>query len=275
MLGKSFPSVRTHRSWIITLTTLFVCYAAVILRTLGRSDIQPRLWVYLLLELICLVSFILMLRQPISWQSGQHIYFAFQTLLVLILVLLNPIFDFVAVLFVVLSFEAALVFPRLILFRWVAILILLTIIPLTAAQGWYGLALSLTPIAACIIFPAHVLVDNEIETGLRNSQYLLDELQDTNQKLTAFASQVEELSIIQEHDRLAQELHDRVSQNLQSILRINRTARLMLDRDVDQLGPQLAILQNLAQSSLEQMRSLISSLRLAEKEAAERLTPNS
>lgn len=258
---KPFSSVVARRSWIITLSAIYICYTAVVLRTLARPDVQSRLWVYLVGELIYLVLFTLMLRHPIPWQPGQHIYFAFQTLLVLILLLLNPIFDFITVLFVILTFEAAIVFPRQVLGLWVAILIFLIIIPLTVAQGMYGFALSLTPIAVAIIFPTYVLVNQEMETGLRTSKVLVDELQDTNQQLTAYAAQVEELAIMQEHNRLAQELHVSVSLTIHSIIQFNQDARLMLDRDPDQLGSQLDELQKLAQSSLEQMRSLIASLR--------------
>jgi signal transduction histidine kinase len=273
MFGRRFPSVAAHRAWIVTLVAVYVVYAAEVLRTIARPDVQTRLPVYLGIEFICLVLFTLMLWHPIGRQIGQHLYFTFQTLLVLYLLLLNPRFDFITVLFVILSFEAALVFPRRIWVWWVVILIALTIIPLTAAQGLYGLALSLTPLAACIIFPAYVSVSQELETGLRASQALLDELQSANRQLIAYAGQVEELSIIQEHNRLARELHDSVSQTLHDIIRLNQTARLVLERDPDHLSSELGQLQILAQSSLEQMRGLIASLRPANNGTAERPKP--
>jgi signal transduction histidine kinase len=273
MLKKSFPSAAIHRAWIITLAAVFITYVAVVLRTLARGDIQALLPVYLVLELIYLVLLILMLWHPIAWQPGRYIYFVVQTLLVLYLLLVHPQFDFVAVLFVILAFEAALVFPRRVLAWLVGILILLTFIPLTISQGMYGVALSLMPIAICIVYPAYVLVTQDYEAGLHASQALVDELKIANKQLTAYAAQVEELSIIQEHNRLAHELHDSVSQTIQSILEGNRIARQMLEENPDQLNSQLDQLQCLTQSSLEQMRSLIASLRPSDDRPSEQSTP--
>ncbi len=253
-----FPN---HRTRIISLVVFFICYAAVIIRTLARPDIQSRLVVYLALELVSLVLLTVTLWRPVRWETGLHLVFAIQTLIILVTLLLNPKFDFIAVLYVPLSFEAALVFPGPTRWRWVGVLILLIGIPLIASQGMYGLALSLMPITACVLFPAFVSVNQERESGLQASQALLDELQVTNNQLTAYAAQVEELSIIQEHNRLARQLQDSVSQTINTIIRLNRAARLSLDDDPGQLESQLEQLQALAQNSLEQMRALIASLR--------------
>jgi signal transduction histidine kinase len=183
--------------------------------------------------------------------------------------------DFIAVLFVTLSYEAALVFPGIVRWRWVVVLIVLIGLPLIASQGMYGLALSLMPITACILFPAYVSVNQERENGLRASQALLVELQVTNHQLTTYTAQVEELSIIQEHNRLARQLHDSVSQTINSIIHLNQAAHVTLEHDPGQLDSQLEQLQVLTQSSLEQMRGLIASLRPPENRSAERPTPYS
>jgi signal transduction histidine kinase len=272
LLRKSYPSLFIKRTWTITLAVVYIIYAAVFLRTLARSDIQFRLPVYLLIEIICLVLFTLMLWRTISWSLGQHLYFGFQTLLILFLLLLNPKFDFIVVLFVLLSLEAILVFPRPIWRWWIAILILLIFLPLTVSQGMYGLALSLTPIASSIIFVAYVSVNQDIEASLHASRILFEELQTANHQLSSYAAQVEELSIIQEHNRIAREFHGSVSKTLDSIIQHNTTARQMLESNSDQLDFQLDLLQKLTQSSLEQMRELITSLRPTEKESAEQTT---
>ncbi len=272
MPRNSFPSLRTNRTGLIALAVVYICYIAVILRTLARPEIKSQLPVYLALEFVSLVLFTLMLWRPIGRQIWQHLFLALQTLLVLILLLLYPTFDFIAVLFVTLSYEAAFVFPGTVRWRWVVVLIVLIGIPLIASQGMYGLALSLTPITACILFPAYVSVNQEIENGLRASKALLDELQVTNHQLTTYAAQVEELSIIQEHNRLARQLHDSVSQTINSIIQLNQVAHVTLEQDPGQLESQLEQLQTLAQSSLEQMRGLIASLRPANNGSAERTT---
>jgi signal transduction histidine kinase len=273
MLRRSFQLAAVRQAWIISLIAVFISYAAVVLRTLGREDLQALLPVYLILELIYLVLLILVLWHPIRWQPGKYIYFVVHTLLVMCLLLANPRFDFVSVLFVILAFEAALLFTRRVLAWWVGILILLTFIPLTISQGIYGVSLSIMPMAIIIVYPASVLATQDYETGLRANQALLDELKTANKQLTAYAAQVEELSIIQEHDRLALELHDSVSHSIQIILECNHTARQLLEEVPDQLNDQLGLLQNLTQSSLEQMRSLIASLRPSDNKSPKQSTP--
>ncbi len=264
-----FPINRTR---IISMMVVNLCSTAVIIRTLARPDIQSRLSLYLALELVSLALLTLVLWHPIRWKTGVHLVFAIQTLIVLVTLLLNPKFDFVAVLFVTLAFEAAWVFPGPIRWRWVVVLIVLTGLPLIASQGMYGLALSVTPIAACIIFPAFVSLNQEIVSGLRTNQSLLDQLQEANQQLSAYASQLEELSIIQEHDWLSGQLQGSVSKSINRIIQLNHAAKIILENDPDQTDSQLVELQTLAQGSLEQMRGLIARLRPPENGSIERPT---
>jgi signal transduction histidine kinase len=79
--------------------------------------------------------------------------------------------------------------------------------------------------------------------------------------LTVYTSQVEELSTIQERNRLVRELHDSVSQTIFSISLHSHSARLMQERDSEHLRSQLEQLRSLTESSLEEMRGLIASLR--------------
>ena len=113
----------------------------------------------------------------------------------------------------------------------------------------------------------------EIEAGQHKRQALLVELQEANRQLSDYASQVEELSTIQERNRLARELHDSVSQTMFSIGLHSRSARILLERDPDRLRPQLEQLQTLAQNALAGMRSLIADLRPQDNEGGKQPTP--
>jgi signal transduction histidine kinase len=93
-----------------------------------------------------------------------------------------------------------------------------------------------------------------------------------HERLTVYAGQVEELSAIQERNRLARELHDSVSQTIFSTRLHCRSARILLERDPGQASLQLEQLQSLTQSSLEQMRDLITSLWVTENDPAEHPT---
>jgi signal transduction histidine kinase len=256
------PSWPISRPGKIVLAAVYLFYTAVVIRTLALEVIRPRLPIYLALEFLYLALFTLVLWRPSRRPEWQHLYFVFQSMLVLVLLSLRAQFDFIVVLFVLLSFQAALVFPNLTRWIWVAILTLLTGVPLMAVLGIArGLAVALLPMTVAIVFPAYVTVTQEIEMALRRRQTLLAELREANQQLASYTSQVEELSAIQERNRLARELHDSVSQTIFSISLHTRATQILLERNPERLRPQLERLQALTQSALEEMRSLISSLR--------------
>ncbi len=245
---------------------------AIVIRSLLRAEIRPVLPVYLATELFILILYTLAMWRPIRWRVGQPLYFIFLSALVLALYLLVPKFDSISLLYIPFSFQAALVFPGRTRWLWAAIFALLTGIPLTVALGVFGLAVSLVTITINLVYPAYISVSQESENELLTSQALVDELQTANQRLTVYAGQVEELSAIQERNRLARELHDSVSQTIFSIRLHCRSARILLERDPGQSVLQMERLQSLTQSSLEQMRDLITSLWVTEKDPAEHPT---
>ena len=266
MIRDKPPSLPLSRPGPIVLTAAYFFYVTVILRTLAERDLlSSQLPLYLALEFLFGVLFTLALWRPIRRSGWQHLYFIFQSLLALFLLTPYPQLDFFNVLLVLLSFQAALIFRSWVRLAWVVILLLLIIFPLVALLGVYGLALSLLPAAVAIIFPAYVVITEEIEDGQRKRQVLLAQLQEANWQLTAYGGQVEELSAIQERNRLARELHDSVSQTMFSISLHSQAARILLERDPDRLRPELEQLQVLTQNSLAEMRSLIAELRPQEK----------
>ena len=267
------PSTPVSRPTPIVLAAVCFFYVTVVLRTLAESDfLAAWLAAYLGLEFLFGVLFTLVLWRPIHRGPWLHLYFVFQSLLALFLLVLHPTLDFTNILLVLLCIQAALVFPGLRCWVWVAVLLLLIVLSLTILLGWYGLALSLLPAAVAIVLPAYVAITREIEAGQQQRQVLLAELQEANRRLTAYAGQVEELSAVQERNRLARELHDSVSQTMFSISLHSRSARILLERDPDRLGAQLQQLRILTQSALEEMRSLIADLRPHEKDSGEQPT---
>jgi len=256
------PIPNIPRPGKLPLAAVYLIYTAVVIRTIANPFIQTRLPIYLLMEFLYVALFTLVLWRPPHRPVWQHLYFICQALLVIILFSLRPKFDFIVILFVLLSFQATLVFPGRVRWLWVAILTLLIGIPLVIALGVIpGLALALMPITIGIVFPAYVSVTQEIEAGLRNSQALLAKLQESNQQLTASVEQVEELSAIQERNRLARELHDSVSQTIFSISLHSRATQILLERSPDQVRSELEVLQRLTQNALGEMRGLIAHLR--------------
>ena len=76
-----------------------------------------------------------------------------------------------------------------------------------------------------------------------------------------------ELSVVEERNRLARDLHDSVTQTLFSVVLTAEAVSTLIDRDVDRAKEELAHLQELSRDAWQEMRSLIFELRSAELEA--------
>jgi signal transduction histidine kinase len=76
-----------------------------------------------------------------------------------------------------------------------------------------------------------------------------------------------ELSIVEERNRLARELHDSVTQKLFGVTLTAESASTVIERDPAEARQQLQRLQQLAREAMEELRSLIFELRPPEVEA--------
>ena len=250
----------------IGIVAICLVFAAVVARTLAVESIKPFLAEYLRLELIYLILFTALLIKPGIPTWLVHIYFFLQSALVLYMLSFWPEFDFVILLFLLLSFQASLLFTGRMRWVWIVALVCLTGGSLIFFMGFFrGLTLSLTTMAAEIVIPAFLIVNRETEIARAESQILIDELEHTHKQLELYSQQVEELAAIQERNRLARELHDTVSQLIFSISLTTRSAQLLLERDPARVKEQLIRLPELFTDALSQLRSFIKQLRPPQK----------
>lgn len=84
--------------------------------------------------------------------------------------------------------------------------------------------------------------------------------------------QSRELTLVQERNRLARELHDSVTQTLFSMKLAAESANTLIDHDAEEARAQLGHMQDLARRASEEMRSLVFEVRPPELEI-ERLVP--
>ena len=75
-----------------------------------------------------------------------------------------------------------------------------------------------------------------------------------------------ELSIVEERNRLARELHDSLVQKLFGVVLAAQSAGTLLERDSEAARRQVAVLQELAREAVVELRSLVFQLRPAELE---------
>lgn len=244
------------------LIFMYVVYTAIVVRVLTRISAPKLLPWYLVLLFVYLVLFSALLWRPGVPRVLLHAYMLVQSAITLGLLSLDPENDFVAVLWALLCYQAALIFTGRTRWMWVGVLVALIGASLMFYLGpLRGLYLALPTMAASIVISAHVVVNGEIQAARATSQATLDELQATHRQLQSYAGQVEELAAMEERNRLARELHDSVSQTMFSIVLNTRSTQILLERDPDRVRAQLEQLQRLTQNALAEMRGLIAQLR--------------
>ncbi len=250
---------------LVGIIVVCLAFIAVAIRALAIEEIHPQLNLYLGVGLIYIILFIILLSLPDIPGWLKHFCLILQCAAVLLALSWRPEFDFLAVLFLLMTYLVSIIFTGRTRWTWIIILILLTGGSLIYFLGVIqGLALSLTTMAGEIVIPAFLVANHEIEAARIKSQVLLKELQDANQQLESYAAQVEDLATVQERNRLARELHDTVSQYIFSINLTTRSTQLLLETNPEKVPEQLNRLQEMTTSALSQLRSLITQLRPAQ-----------
>jgi signal transduction histidine kinase len=264
--GRVDASNQSFKPGWSAILFVYLVFAAVVARTLAVEEMRPVLLRYLGLELIFLILFSIVL-----WNSNLpgwmlHIYFVVQAMLVLWMLSLHPEFDFIIVLFVLLTYQVSVLFSGWTRWVWVGMLIFLTGGSVIFFLGLLqGLAKSLTTIAGEIIILAYIIAGQEIARAQRKSQELLSELQDAHQQLQLYSDQIEELASMQERNRLARELHDTVSQLIFSISLTTRSAQLLFEKEPGRVPEMLERLKEMTSDALNQLRSFITQLHPPQK----------
>jgi signal transduction histidine kinase len=258
---RSLPHPRANQVGVIAL---YVFCTAVIGRISAYVYVELPAWfpLYLGLELAFLILFVIVMWHPGFPIWLLHAYFVLQSIIIVCLVSLPPHLDFITALFIMLSYQVALVLPGRSRWVWVGIFCVLTAGSLIVWLGLLrGLTLALTPIAGNIIFLTYVIAIREEELEDQYRQTILSELQEKHHQLEVHASQAEQIAAIEERNRLARELHDSVSQTIFSIILNIGATQILLEREPNQVQSQLEQLQILTQDALAEMRSLIAQMR--------------
>jgi signal transduction histidine kinase len=191
-------------------------------------------------------------------RSYPRVYFAAQVIIVLSLGIFREYQDTWSVLFIILGFQVAVRCSRKEATFWFGLFVTSLFITLSAEFGLIsGPGRALAYIVIGVLLISYDVQYSRHEDALAESQVLLAELVEANQKLAEYAAQAEELAAMQEHHRMIQELYDSVGQKIFAIQLAAETTRLMLKKDPGRAAGQIDNLQAQTQSALGQMRHLI------------------
>jgi signal transduction histidine kinase len=262
---KLLPKQGSPQFFVPTMAMVLLFVAAIV-RAFARGEIPEKMPLYLAAWLAVLVLYALAMLLPAIPSAVRGLIFCSQSGLILSMLTLYPEYDFTNLLYVPLVYQITIWYSGRT--RWAA---LFSVVALTGGSlmiflGWVrGLSLGFTYMAAEVVIAGFTVAFMDLEETRSASQVVLAELQDTHRQLELYASQVEELAAMEEHNRLSRELHDSVSQTLFSITLGTRSAQILLAKDPERARVQLEKLHELTQSGLTNMRELISQLKPKEE----------
>ena len=256
-----------YRNWIyqgVYYLAAGLIYTAVFMRSYLSYQDTPALGQVLALLLIFLLFSMLELLLSKRLSSWYHIYLALQTILVSLLIYSSDFedYDYFSLLFAILGMQAMQNLSYRGGVSWILFFLVLIGYPFIRYEGAMEGAIRVLAFGSVIIFlSAYVLASRRAQEAHTHNQSLVRQLQEANIQLKAYSDTLEQLSFAHERLRLARELHDSVTQTIFSMTLTTKSALLLLGQDPSRLGAQLDRLNQLAQSVLVEMRTLISELR--------------
>jgi signal transduction histidine kinase len=143
---------------------------------------------------------------------------------------------------------------------WIAFCAVAMALILSINYGAEAIALSLIFTAGNVLLGSYAMATRRAQAARDQNQTLVREVQEANRQLETYLAQLEGMAAARERNRLARELHDSVTQTVFSITLTAQSAALLLERDPARAGQQLDHLNNLAESALAEIQTLISEL---------------
>ena len=129
---------------------------------------------------------------------------------------------------------------------------------------WSGLPIFLAGQVFIVVF-TQITVDEE--KARLEVERLANELTEANQRLREYSTQVEELAITKERNRLAREIHDGLGHYLTIVYMQIQAARAVLSTDPQHALETLDSAQNLTQEALLDVRRSVATLRSAPEDS--------
>jgi signal transduction histidine kinase len=236
-------------------------FGAVFLRSILIYRDSPELMWVLGMLLVWLAFFTSEPGITRRWSGYFSIYLVIQTILVFILLSTPGYSDFFASLFAILSMQVMLHLHTKIGAAWIVLCALGMALLMAKVYKSQTIALVVIYTAGNVFYSTYSRATRRAQEARAQNQVLAQELEEANQKLQTYATQLEKLAVARERNRLARDLHDSVTQTVFSMTLTTQSASLLLERDSDRVEAQLDRLSQLARNALAEMQLLITELR--------------
>jgi signal transduction histidine kinase len=262
-MAENQSSNRIYQS--VYYLAIGLIYFAVFLRSILFYQGTPYLGRMLGLMLCFLLVFLV--EYALSRRVGKwfNFYLLAQSCLVFLLFFYSnhQDYDYVSLLFAILGMQAMQYLDRRSGTIWIVLFFILFSIPFIRFEGPLEGVIRVVLFGSVIIFlSAYSLATRHAQEARAQNISLMQQLQTANLQLESHSDTLKQLGAAHERQRLRRELHDSVTQTIFSMTLTAQSALLLADRDLSRVGTQLERLNQLAQSALAEMHTLISELRL-------------
>ncbi|MBI3244524.1 MAG: sensor histidine kinase [Chloroflexi bacterium] len=243
------------KDWLLEFAGLFTVGAVAVISFVTIENNSTR-WIALGLTLAFGALFLF------HHSIRVHFYFALQTTLAVSLILLQPNTFAAGVLFFVLSAEAMTVLPLRQATLWISIFTVATYFNFAFVAGWLSALIYVLPYAGgFVFFGTFGKAMRDAEAARQESQRLLEELQTAHRQLQDYASQVEQLTIAEERNRLAREMHDAVGHRLTVTAVQLEGAQRLIPTDPDRAARMIGTMRDEVKLALAELRRTVATLR--------------
>ena len=250
----------THKSNAIASTASYLLVAAVAVRGVTEyPDVRNQL--FLLLALLCLTiaGERLLPATRIRWRMA---FVVSQVAIMIGLYLITPLGDYWAIVLLPACIIVMQMHRERIGWTYIGGFVISMSVMLAMGEGVAdSLGYIIVYIAAYVFVGSYSLLLRRTQVEKEKSDRLLVRLREAHRQLGDWASRVEELTSVRERNRIARDLHDSATQTIFSMTLLARSTRMLIEQAPDKLPDQLERIENLAQTALGEMRSLIHELR--------------
>jgi signal transduction histidine kinase len=249
-----------REGYILTLVTYAVLIAVAFAGVSNAPDPAIR-WPTLGL---CLLFGLIMLKPPTPQVHGAwaHGYLAVQAALAATLMSIHPDWTLFALLFFVLSGQAALALTLLHSVLWIAAFVGISLVFGFLRWGWPGgIVAALIYGGGFAFFAVFARALIRADVARRESQELVARLQEAHTRLQDYALHAEELAVVQERNRLAREMHDTLGHRLTVAAVQLEAAQRICQQDPERAAGLVGTVRQQVREALAELRSTVATLR--------------
>ena len=255
---------RLNRLDYLSLTAVLGFFGVAIAGVIDLGEPQQRLLAAILLSLFGIFFLMPDFKRSPEWFF--HLRLAVETCIVAGLITIQPGWGFFPILFFLLSPKTLIEFPNKLGFIWVGIFPLVTATVFVYFQGWIGLILLLPYACGYFFFAVFGWTTVRATHDRRRSEQLLAELQKAHEQLQEYTNRLEELTITQERNRIAREMHDTLGHRLTVVSVQLEGAQRLIHSNPGRVEQILGTVREQIREGLGELRRTVAMLRASIEE---------